>query len=74
MAYGGGMSKPIVHKPKMRGEKRVGRGFSLGELREAGISIGEAKELGIYIDNRRKSVHRWNVETLKKLKVDRPRS
>ncbi len=47
--------------------KRLGRGFSLGELKEAGISISEARRRGIPVDMRRKTVHPWNVEALKKL-------
>jgi len=45
---------------------RPGRGFSELELKEAGLSIREAKKLGIPIDLRRRSVHKWNVEALKK--------
>lgn len=51
-----------------RGKKRKGKGFSLEELKLAGISVKEAKKLKIYIDKRRKSVHEENVEFLKKLK------
>jgi len=51
-----------------KGKKRKGRGFSLAELKEAGISLQEAKKLRIYVDKRRKSVHEENVEYLKKLK------
>ncbi len=47
--------------------KRLGRGFSLGELKEAGISLTEAKRMGIPVDRRRKTVHAWNIEALKKL-------
>ncbi len=47
--------------------KRLGRGFSLGELKEAGISLTEAKRIGIPVDRRRKTVHAWNIEALKKL-------
>ncbi len=47
--------------------KRLGRGFSLGELKEAGISITEARKRGIPIDRRRRTVHPWNVEALNKL-------
>ena len=57
-----------VYKPGTRKrEKRVGRGFSVGELKAAGITLDTARRLGIYIDKRRKSVHEENVETLKKL-------
>ncbi len=53
----------------MRGEKRkrIGRGFSLEEIKQAGISIKEAKARGIPIDKRRKTAHKWNVEALKKI-------
>ncbi len=58
---------PIVYKPGTGGLKtRKGRGFSIGELREAGIDLNTAKKLGIYVDRRRKSVHKENVEALKK--------
>lgn len=47
-------------------KKREGRGFSLGELKEAGITKDLARKLGIYIDERRRSVHEENVQALKK--------
>lgn len=43
---------------------RKGRGFSLGELNEAGVSLEEARRLGIYVDKRRSTVHPENVEVL----------
>lgn len=49
--------------------KKIGRGFSLGELERAGISASEARRLGIYIDRRRRTVHEWNVEALIRLKA-----
>ncbi len=61
----------IVKKPRLRKHgpidpgTRKGRGFSLGELREAGLTPEKAKKLGIYVDKRRKSVHPWNVEALR---------
>ena len=62
------MDKPIVYQPGTgRREKRVGRGFSIGELKEAGITIHDAKKLGIYVDKRRKSIHKENVEYLREL-------
>ena len=62
---------PIVKKPRLLKfagvdpGKRIGRGFSLGELKEAGISEAIARDLGIPIDKRRRSVHEWNVKALK---------
>lgn len=59
---------PLVQTSTRRDKrKKIGRGFSLGELKESGISITEAKRKGIPVDRRRKTVHPWNVEALKKL-------
>ena len=63
---------PLVKRPRLLKHAgvdqgiRPGRGFSELELKEAGLSIREAKKLGIPIDLRRRSVHKWNVEALKK--------
>jgi len=59
------MIKPIVIPRK--GKPRLGRGFSLLELKEAGLSLQKAKKLDIPIDKRRKSVYKENIEALKKL-------
>lgn len=59
--------KAVVHKPgERRLKKRIGRGYSIGELREAGIDIKMARKLGIYVDKRRKTIYKENVENLKK--------
>ncbi len=64
--------KPIVKKTRMLKFKgidvgvRIGRGFSIGEVKAAGINIKLAKQLNIPIDTRRKSIHEENVENLKK--------
>jgi|YelNatPaOPRAMG01_1025707.scaffolds.fasta_scaffold01017_4 large subunit ribosomal protein L13e len=58
--------KPIVKIPKAGYGFREGRGFSIGELKEAGLSVGKARALGLYVDVRRRSVRKENVEALKK--------
>ena len=64
---------PLVRRPVLRihggvnqGLRR-GRGFSLAELREAGLTLSDARRLGIPVDRRRRSVHGHNVEILKSL-------
>jgi len=57
--------KPIVKIPKAGYGFREGRGFSIGELKEAGLSVGKARALGLYVDVRRRSVRKDNVEALK---------
>ncbi len=58
--------KPVVKIPKAGYGFREGRGFSIGELKEAGLSIGKARALGLYVDVRRRSVRKDNVEVLKR--------
>jgi len=50
---------------KKGGETKGGRGFSRGELREAGLDPKKALKLGISIDLKRKTKHKENVKTLK---------
>ncbi|KZT37412.1 hypothetical protein SISSUDRAFT_865097 [Sistotremastrum suecicum HHB10207 ss-3] len=61
-------------RPAVRGQTvryntkiREGRGFTLAELREAGVGRKEAKGLGIVVDHRRRNLS----EEGKKLNVDR---
>jgi len=62
---------PIVKRPrliKLRGidpGMRSGRGYSLRELKQAGLTITTAKQLGVPIDFRRRSLHQHNVDMLK---------
>jgi large subunit ribosomal protein L13e len=53
----------IVQKKGNR--TKGGRGFSRGELREAGIDVKRALKLGVPVDSRRKTKHEENVKRLK---------
>jgi large subunit ribosomal protein L13e len=56
------MISPIVK----RGAKvKTGKGFSIDELREAGLNAGEARHLGVPVDQRRSTSYPENVEGLK---------
>jgi len=54
----------IVYTP-IRPRPRKGRGFSIKEVREAGLTLHEAKRLGALIDKRRRTSHTQNVQLLK---------
>ncbi len=49
-----------------RGAWRVGKGFSFLELMEAGLTFREAKKRSMPIDQRRKSVHTKNIQTIRR--------
>ncbi len=55
-------SKVVIKK---RNGTRQGRGFSLGEIKEAGLVPSRAISLGLSVDRRRKSTHTHNIEALK---------
>lgn len=57
--------KPLVFKKG--GKQRLGKGFSLNELKKVGLKPKRALKLRIPVDTRRKTVHDENVEKLKKL-------
>merc|ERR1712166_659589 len=52
-----GMLRPVVHPPTQRYNMklRLGRGFTLDELREAKISPKQAPTIGIAVNHRRKN-------------------
>jgi len=49
---------------KRKSKKGRGKGFSKGELRQAGLSFRDALKRGIPIDMRRRSKHDQNVKVL----------
>ncbi|MFQ5815668.1 MAG: ribosomal protein L13e [Candidatus Hydrothermarchaeaceae archaeon] len=46
---------------------REGRGFSLGELKSAGVSPSQARRVKIGVDVRRRSTHDFNVKELSEI-------
>lgn len=73
--------KPVVKSPVLRVHAglpprpvRDGRGFSEGEVRELGLTVTEARLLGVPVDDRRKSVHRENVEKLRQYLLELKRA
>jgi len=56
---------------KRSGRMKEGKGYSIGELEQAGIGVKQAKKLGIPVDRRRRSVHPENVERLRVLLDER---
>ena len=62
---------PLVKVPLLRRHGglppkpvREGRGYSVAEVRAAGLTVQEARLLGVYVDERRKSLHEDNVKRL----------
>lgn len=52
-----GTLRPVVHPPTVRYNMklRAGRGFTLDELKKAGISQAKARTIGIAVDHRRRN-------------------
>jgi len=49
---------------------RKGRGFSLSELKKAGLDVVAAKRMHLMIDPRRRTIYDFNVEKLSKLAIE----
>ncbi len=47
------------------GKKRMGKGFSPQEIKQAGLTSIDARKLKVSIDRKRKTTHEDNVNTLK---------
>lgn len=63
-----GSSQPVAVVPRLVGRKhklRKARGFSLGELKQAGLQRCQARSIRLRTDERRSSVHAHNVAALK---------
>jgi predicted flap endonuclease-1-like 5' DNA nuclease len=57
--------EPIVMQSQDSRKLKAGKGFSLGELQDAGLNVHEAKRLSLPIDRRRKTTHMENVTAIK---------
>ncbi len=55
--------KPLIQKSG--GKQRVGKGFSIEELKKSGLNKADAKKLEIRVDPRRKTAHDANISELK---------
>lgn len=59
--------QPAARVMSPAGGWRIGKGFSIGELRDAGLAAREATNRSIPIDRRRRSSHRANVDAIRSL-------
>jgi large subunit ribosomal protein L13e len=55
--------KPTVTNQKSK--QKQGKGFSINELKAAGVSKQQAHQAGLPVDVRRKSQHDQNVQAIK---------
>ena len=55
---------PVARVNRPGGGRRRGKGFSIGELGNAGLVAVDANRLGLRIDSRRRSVHQFNTDIL----------
>jgi len=61
------MSPPVPLVPRFvhgAHKLRKARGFSLGELKQAGVLKSQARSMGIRVDERRSTIHLQNVTAL----------
>jgi large subunit ribosomal protein L13e len=55
--------KPLIIN--QNGKLKRGKGFSINEIKDAGITLQQAQRMLLPIDCRRKSSHEENVATIK---------
>jgi len=69
--------RPIVQAPlhkELPVKLRVGRGFSVSELKAVGLDVKRARGLGLKVDERRDSCHEENVRMLREFLAKIPQS
>lgn len=63
------MNPDVGNEPTVKSSRtlqpRPGRGFSLGEINEAGLALKTARAMGLIVDMRRETSHEDNIEALK---------
>ena len=59
--------KPVVLSPGSA-KPKVGTGWSMGEIRSAGLTRKRMRKLHLRIDKFRRTIHEDDVEILKKIK------
>ena len=59
--------KPFARVRSVGGGWKRGKGFSYCELRSAGLTVVDARRLLMSVDKRRRTKHRANVETIRRL-------
>ena len=59
-------TNPIVYSPSRFVTVRLGKGFSLKEIKNAAVPLDEVMKLNLPIDYRRKSVHQPSFLSCKK--------
>ncbi len=59
--------QPAARVMSSTGGWRSGKGFSIGEIRDAGLTAPEAADRPILIDRRRRTTHRVNVEAIRSM-------
>ena len=55
---------PMVQSPSRFTLPRLGKGFSINEIKRASVPLDEVKKLRLPVDYRRKSIHQENIEFL----------